>query len=101
MFKILEKIQEEIKRANDLKEKELDLKILGPFTFQEKWGVLPNNPLELPSSEMVFNTNSTSEDIPPTSGISRSTGNPYLDNYIKEGKAKWKENGKLIKSNYA
>ena len=34
MFKILKKIQEEIKRANDLKEKELDLKILGPFTFQ-------------------------------------------------------------------
>ena len=31
----------EIKRHNDLREKELDLKILGPFDYQEKWGVYP------------------------------------------------------------
>ena len=38
MFKTL---INELKRYNDLKEKELDLKILGPFDYQEKWGVYP------------------------------------------------------------
>jgi len=35
----------ELKRYNDIKEKELDLKILGPFDYQEKWGVYPIQPV--------------------------------------------------------
>ena len=35
----------ELKRANDLKEKELDLKILDQFDFQKKWKVWPKQPV--------------------------------------------------------
>jgi len=42
MFKTL---INELKRYNDLKEKELDLKILSPFDYQEKWGVYPVQPV--------------------------------------------------------
>ena len=38
MFNTLKTIAAELKRANDLKEKELDLKILGPNDFEKKWG---------------------------------------------------------------
>jgi hypothetical protein len=38
MFKTL---INELKRHNDLKEKELDLKILSPFDYERKWGVYP------------------------------------------------------------
>ena len=38
MFNALKTIAAELKRANDLKEKELDLKILGPNDFEKKWG---------------------------------------------------------------
>ena len=38
MFKTLIK---ELKRYNDIKEKELDLKILSPFDYEKKWGVYP------------------------------------------------------------
>ena len=38
MFNALKIIAAELKRANDLKEKELDLKILGPNDFEKKWG---------------------------------------------------------------
>ena len=42
MFKTL---INELKRANDLKEKELDLKILDQFDFQKKWKVWPKQPV--------------------------------------------------------
>ena len=42
MFKALIK---EFKRYNDIKEKELDLKILGPFDYERKWGVYPVQPV--------------------------------------------------------
>ena len=42
MFKTLIK---ELKRYNDLKEKELDLKILDQFDFQKKWKVWPKEPV--------------------------------------------------------
>ena len=38
MFNALKTIEAELKRANDLKEKELALKILGPNDFEKKWG---------------------------------------------------------------
>ena len=38
MFKTL---INELKRANDIREKELDLKILDQFDFQKKWKVWP------------------------------------------------------------
>ena len=38
----------ELKRHNDLKEKELDLKILGPFDYERKWGVYPIQPITTP-----------------------------------------------------
>ena len=45
MFNTLKTIAAELKRANDLKEKELDLKILGPFDYERKWGVYPIQPV--------------------------------------------------------
>ena len=45
MIKLLKELVTELKRANDIKEKELDLKILGPFDYQEKWGVYPTQPI--------------------------------------------------------
>ena len=45
MFKTL---INELKRYNDLKEKELDLKILGPFDYERKWGVYPIQPIITP-----------------------------------------------------
>ena len=42
MFKTLIK---ELKRHNDIKEKELDLRILGPWEYEKKWGVYPVQPI--------------------------------------------------------
>ena len=42
MFKALIK---ELKRHNDIKEKELDLKILSLWDFEQKWGVYPVQPV--------------------------------------------------------
>ena len=41
MFNALKTIAAELKRANDLKEKELDLKILDRFDFHIKYDVWP------------------------------------------------------------
>ena len=51
MFKALIK---ELKRYNDIKEKELDLKILGPFDYEKKWGVYPTQPLTTPHQVVVY-----------------------------------------------
>ena len=45
MFKAL---INELKRYNDLKEKELDLKILDPWQYEKKWGVYPIQPITTP-----------------------------------------------------
>ena len=45
MFKTL---INELKRYNDLKEKELDLKILYQFDFQKKWKVWPKQEVMTP-----------------------------------------------------
>ena len=45
MFKALIK---ELKRANDIREKELDLKILDQFDFQKKWKVWPKQEVMTP-----------------------------------------------------
>ena len=42
MFKTL---INELKRYNDIKEKELDLKILSPWDYEQKWGVYPVQPI--------------------------------------------------------
>ncbi len=45
MMKLLRELVKEYKRANDIREKELDLKILGPFDYERKWGVYPIQPV--------------------------------------------------------
>ena len=45
MFKTL---INELKRANDIREKELDLKILDQFDFQKKWKVWPKQEVTTP-----------------------------------------------------
>ena len=50
MFKALIK---ELKRYNDIKEKELDLKILGPFDYEKKWGVYPVQPVTPQAPQVV------------------------------------------------
>ena len=45
MMKLLRELVKEYKRANDLKEKELDLKILDSFNYERKWGVYPTQPI--------------------------------------------------------
>ena len=49
MFKTLIK---ELKRHNDIKEKELDLKILTPWEYEQKWGVYPVQPV-IPQAPQV------------------------------------------------
>ncbi len=51
MFKTLIK---EFKRYNDIKEKELDLKILSSFDYERKWGVYPTQPLTTPHQVVVY-----------------------------------------------
>ena len=62
MFKALIK---ELKRYNDLKEKELDLKILGPFDYERKWGVYPIQPITTP--QVVVETAPTYEQVSTSS----------------------------------
>ena len=66
MFKALIK---ELKRYNDLKEKELDLRILGPFEYQEKWGVYPIQPVTSMVPQVVVQ--------PTYEQVSTSAQHPY------------------------
>ena len=50
MFKTLIK---ELKRYNDLKEKELDLKILSLWDYEQKWGVYPVQPVTPQAPQVV------------------------------------------------
>ena len=45
MMKLLRELVKEYKRANDIKEKELDLKILDSWQYEKKWGVYPTQPI--------------------------------------------------------
>mgnify|MGYP001247957842 CR=1 FL=1 len=71
MFKTL---INELKRYNDLKEKELDLKILGPFDYQEKWGVYPIQPVTSMVPQIVVQQ--------PTEHVSSSCKNPWVSGYF-------------------
>ena len=76
MFKAL---INELKRYNDLKEKELDLRILGPFEYQEKWGVYPIQPVTSMVPQVVVQP--TYEQV-PTSHVSSSSKNPWVSGYF-------------------
>ena len=62
-------LMKELKRYNDIKEKELDLKILGPFEYQEKWGVYPIQPVTSMVPQVVV--------APTYEQVSTSAQHPY------------------------
>ena len=70
---MLKKLINELTRYNDLKEKELDLKILGPFDYQEKWGVYPIQPVTSMVPQVV---------VQPTEHVSSSSKNPWVSGYF-------------------
>ena len=66
MFKTL---INELKRHNDLKEKELDLKILSPFDYERKWGVYPIQPVTTP--QVVIGTSGPTYESHAHSSLTR------------------------------
>ena len=66
MFKTLIK---ELKRHNDLKEKELDLKILSLWDYEQKWGVYPVQPVTTQAPQVVV--------APTYEQVSTSAQHPY------------------------
>ena len=66
MFKTLIK---ELKRHNDLKEKELDLKILSLWDYEQKWGVYPVQPVTPQAPQVVV--------APTYEQVSTSAQHPY------------------------
>ena len=66
MFKTLIK---ELKRYNDLKEKELDLKILSLWYYEQKWGVYPVQPVTPQAPQVVV--------APTYEQVSTSAQHPY------------------------
>ena len=74
---MLKKLINELKRYNDLKEKELDLKILGPFDYQEKWGVYPIQPVTSMVPQVVVQQ-PTYEQV-STSSINK---HPWISGYF-------------------
>ena len=67
MFK---KLINEIKRHNDLKEKELDLKILDRFDFHTKYKVWPKEPV---TTQVV---------VQPTYEQSSTSSRPWVSGYF-------------------
>tara|TARA_R100001591_G_scaffold98664_2_gene104845 strand:- start:329 stop:541 length:213 start_codon:yes stop_codon:yes gene_type:complete len=65
MFKTL---INELKRYNDIKEKELDLKILSPWDYEQKWGVYPVQPITTGPQVVV---------APTYEQVSTSAQHPY------------------------
>ena len=74
---MLKKLVNELKRYNDLKEKELDLKILDQFDFQKKWKVWPKQEVMTPQVVVA----PTYEQV-STSHISSSCKNPWVSGYF-------------------
>ena len=66
MFKTLIK---ELKRYNDLKEKELDLKILDRFDFHTKYKMWPKEPVTTQAPQVVV--------APTYEQVSTSAQHPY------------------------
>ena len=66
MFKTLIK---ELKGHNDLKEKELDLKILSLWDYEQKWGVYPVQPVTPQAPQVVV--------APTYEQVSTSAQHPY------------------------
>ena len=62
----------EIKRHNDLREKELDLKILDKFAFHTKYGVWPKN--EDINTQVVYHSTPQTHENHATSSMMRYTG---------------------------
>jgi hypothetical protein len=62
----------EIKRHNDLREKELDLKILDKFAFHTKYGVWPKNE-DINTQVVYYGTPQTHENH-ATSSMMKYTG---------------------------
>ena len=69
MFKTL---INELKRHNDLKEKELDLKILDQFDFQKKWKVWPKT--KDINTQVVYHSTPTTHENHATTSMMRYTG---------------------------
>ena len=65
MIKTLKKIANEFKRYNDLKEKELDLKILDQFAFHTKYKVWPKQ--EVTTPQVIVGTTQTYENYATSS----------------------------------
>ena len=66
----------EIKRHNDLKEKELDLKILSLWDYEQKWGVYPVQPVTTQAPQVVVAP--TYEQV-STSSINK---HPWISGYF-------------------
>ena len=62
---MLKKIANEFKRYNDLKEKELDLKILDQFAFHTKYKVWPKQ--EVTTPQVIVGTTQTYENYATSS----------------------------------
>jgi len=73
MMKLLRELVKEYKRANDIREKELDLKILGPFDYQEKWGVYPIQPVTSMVPQVV---------VQPTYESVSTSSRPWVSGYF-------------------
>tara|TARA_R100000781_G_C4036916_1_gene112618 strand:+ start:519 stop:740 length:222 start_codon:yes stop_codon:yes gene_type:complete len=71
MFKTL---INELKRANDIREKELDLKILDQFDFQKKWKVWPKQEVMTPQMVVAPTYKQVS-----TSAQHPMAGNPFVE----------------------
>ena len=65
MIKTLKKIANEFKRYNDLKEKELDFKILDRFAFHTKYKVWPKQ--EVTTPQVIVGTTQTYENYATSS----------------------------------
>ena len=65
MIKTLKKIANEFKRYNDLKEKELDFKILDRFAFHKKYGVWQKE--EVTTPQVIVGTTQTYENYATSS----------------------------------
>ena len=69
MFKTL---INELKRYNDLREKELDHKILDQFAFHRKYGVWPKD--ENINTQVVYHSTPTTHENNVTTSMMRYTG---------------------------
>jgi hypothetical protein len=83
MFKILKTIATELKRANDLKQRDIENKEKCNWYYQMTYHPTTTVPVT------HFSSNGDNPFVAQSTGTGQSmSGNPYLDNLVKEGKAK-------------